>query len=463
MYGNMNGSPWNVKMHESREVVNVRFPPFLAYGDGIKDDSDSLQAAIDKAVEKGIPVRVPKGTYRTTKGLVAVATNFVMYGDGGTLSVIKVDGYGYDALVIGPGVSGSGVQPSGWIGDLDIEGPTSWITGTTAALKLDGMRQFQVANVTVKRMPIGFDAINNCYGSSWNNCRFDLGGLGVNIRTGPQSGSDLAFDKMWLRGKDGSIWVAPDAGGIHFENGQLTGGNNQGADNHDVGVVVLGKDYLTGTTGNVGNVDFENIDFEGSMYINQIRTYGQVNLQVAKSSFLSTALTSAAEKPLGIIKMTNALQSRITLITNTVSGDWKSAKSIDIQGQGSVLNIIEMNTNMVNGTVRFNGQANANEKTLLQQSGLKMGISFFREQSVNKIMLGGMWFRDSAAGNVETSIDNGATWKIFKPTTSGARPTTNLIAGQMHFDIDDKPVWRNIANTAWVNASGVVTAAPVAP
>lgn len=39
-------------------------------------------------------------------------------------------------------------------------------------------------------------------------------------------------------------------------------------------------------------------------------------------------------------------------------------------------------------------------------------------------------------------------------STTG-RPTTNLVVGQMIFDVTlGKPIWRNAANTGWVDATG---------
>lgn len=440
------------------EVINVKYPPYYAVGDGIADDTISLQAAFNDGVLKNVPIFIPAGTYRTTAGINVIGNNVMIYGAGGNLTKIKPDAYTYDCLTIGPGASGSGINPSGYIREIDFEGTTSWITGTTAALKLDGMRQFEVKNVAVQRMPISFDLINKCYGSIFVNCRSNLGGLPLNLRTGPQSGNDLSFLNCWFRGKDGSVWVAPDAGGFHFNHGQLTGGDNQGADNDAIGVIVLGKDYLTGAVGNVANIDFNGIDFEGSKYIHQVRAYGQAILTISNSSFLSTASATAAEKPLGIIKTTNGLQSRITLLNNAVSGVWKAAKAIDVTGQGSVLNIFEVGTAMVNGMVTFNGMSNPDSVGLLEQSQNTMGTAFFRSSSFNKMLMGGMMIRASILGKFEVSYDWGVTWvpsmQILSGTTA-ARPTSNLYPWQFYGDSTlGKPIWRNAANTAWIDATG---------
>lgn len=456
------GDSMGVIVQDATQVINAQFSPYKAVGDGVADDTAKLQSAINDSITKKVPLFIPAGTYRTTAGLTAIGSNVMIYGAGGNLTKIKPDAYTYDALVIGPGVSGSGQYPSGYLMDIDFQGITSWITGTTAALKLDGMRQFDVIRVNTERMPIGFDLINNCYGSGFYNCRSNLGGLPLNLRTGPQSGSDLTFDNCWFRGKDGAVWVAPDGGGYHFKNGQLTGGDNQGADNDAIGVIVLGKDYITSAVGNIGNINFDGIDFEGSKYIHQIRGYGQFHLELSNNSFLSTSLATTAEKPLGIIKATNALQSRINMINNTVAGNWKAIKAIDIAGQGSTLNIFEVGTAMVNGTVNFDNSgtptSNDTAKSLLEQSLNTMGTAIFRAGSSNKILVGGMMIRASTLGIFEVSYDWGVTWvpslQILRGTTA-ARPTTNNYPWRFYADTTlGKPIWRNEANTGWIDATG---------
>lgn len=383
------------------EFMSQVVKPRNVKGDGVADDTAGLQRAIDRSIAKGLPLELPAGTFRITDTLTAAANNVMIRGAGGNLTKIKVDGYTFDAMVIGPGVSGSGIANSGYIQDVDFEGPTSWITGTTAALKLDGMRQFEVTRVTTNRMPISFDLVNNCYGSQFTNCRANLGGLPFNIRTGAQSGSDLMFLNCWGRGKDGFVWVAPGAGGINFKFGQATGGDGRLADDDNIGVVTLGKDYITGATGTVDVVSFDGVDFEGIKYIHAIRAYGQALLDVKSSKFLSTGLTTQAEKPLSIFKTSNGQQSRITLINNAVSGDWKSAKSLDITAQGSLLNVFETNTSMINGTVNFNGQPNGDGTPLMVQSQCSLGTAFWRSDSGVKQL----------SGNIITRVKSGVVTK----------------------------------------------------
>lgn len=421
------------------------------------DSTQYLNAALEDSIKRGVELYIPAGTYRITSTLIATGYNVMISGAGGNMTKIKPDSHTYDALSIGIGSTGSGQYPSGYLSGISIEGYSSWTTGFTAGIKIDGMRQFEVRDVNVQRMPIGFDLVNNCYGTKFVNCRSNLSGLPLNLRTGPVSGSDITFYNCWFRGKNGSVWVSPDSGGFHFYGGQLTGGDSQGADNDDVGIVVLGKDYIDGTIGSVGNVNFDGIDFEGSKYIWQVRSFGQSNLTISNSSFLSTGLASAAEKPLGIIKGTTFNQSKTILINNSVAGVWKAAKAIDIAGQGSLGNINEFGTSMVNGTVTFNSVANT--ASLLEQSRSDIGGGFFRSSFTSKLLVGNTMIRSvQSTGKFDISYDWGTTWIPLQQVLSGttaARPASNTYTGQFYFDTTlNKPIWRNTANNGWVDAAG---------
>lgn len=402
---------------QSREV-DVTKMPFYAVGNGVVDDWAALQGAFNFAAANFLKAKLPAGTYRTTQTINVVANNVMIEGAGGDLSKIAPDADTYDALVIGPGAAGSGINPSGYLSGICIEGKTSWITGVTAGVKLDGMRQFRVIDVTVRRKPISFDFINNCYGSGLYNCRSNLGGMPLNLRTGSQSGSDLTFDNNWFRGKHGSVCIAPGGGGYHFKNGQLTGGDTLLVDNDDYGVITLGKDYITGAVGTIATVNFDGIDFEGSRCLNQFRQFGQALVSIRDCNFLSTAAAPTAEKPIGIIKAENAVQSRYVLENNAVSGVWKAVKALDIQGIGSHAHVVESPvTSMINGAVTFNGVTNAPEIGLVEQSKLNLGAAFFRSAGASKMVLGGMILRPGTL-KTEVSYDWGTTWYTLGQTLS---------------------------------------------
>ena len=53
-------------------------------------------------------------------------------------------------------------------------------------------------------------------------------------------------------------------------------------------------------------------------------------------------------------------------------------------------------------------------------------------------------------------IRAGFAVRVVAPVTATSkRPTANLVAGQPHFDATlGKPIWRNAANTGWIDATG---------
>lgn len=72
----------------TNSVLNVKAPPYNAIGDGIANDSDAIQAAINYASVTGSrrAVYLPAGNYKILKGFKA--TNLVMFGDGVGLTII---------------------------------------------------------------------------------------------------------------------------------------------------------------------------------------------------------------------------------------------------------------------------------------------------------------------------------------------------------------------------------------
>lgn len=392
--------------------LDVKLAPYNAIGDGTVDDTLALQTAFDDGATQGIPVFLPAGSYKTTAALVAIGDNIMIYGAGGNLTKIFPDSDNYDCLTIKAASAGSGINPSGYLRDISIEGTTNWVAGFTAGIKLDAMRQFDVSNVNVSRKPIGIDLVNNCYGSTFKNCRVNLGGLALNLRIGVQSGSDITFYNCWLCGNVGAVQISGGSGGFHFYGGQLTGGTNKSADDDTRGVITLGLDFVNGVTvGSVGNVNFDGIDFEGMRYMHVIRGYAPVQLMISNSSFLSTGLVGNTDKPLSVMNLTNCSQSRVTLLNNTIAGVWKSAKAINTLGQGSIMQINEMGTAVVNGAVTFNAVTMPDTMSFLEQSKNALGTAFFRGSGIAKILLGGMMMRPNA-NKLEISFDWGVTWSI---------------------------------------------------
>lgn len=81
VYQPANGDPTNVQA-KLREVVSVK--DFGAVGDGVADDMNAIKDALDE----GVPVYLPKGTYRITEPLY-LDSGSVIFGDGPQTVILK--------------------------------------------------------------------------------------------------------------------------------------------------------------------------------------------------------------------------------------------------------------------------------------------------------------------------------------------------------------------------------------
>jgi hypothetical protein len=251
--------------------------------------------------------------------------------------------------------------------------------------------------------------IDNCYGTVYYNCRAQLGAIGLNLRAGVSSGSDMNFYNFWLTGNTAGIQISPDGGGWHFFGGQISGGQFRSADDDDSGAVIIGKDLITSATGTSSNIIFDGIDFEGIRHMHAFRSFGQVSMTVRNSSFLMTDTSGAGltAAPLAIWKATGAQQSRILFENNGIKGVWKSAKAIDVAGHGSLIEIHERAT-MYESNVKFNNVAWTSAPMLVQAKS-SLGHAHWRDSWVSKYLVGGTIYRETS-GKQEQSVDWGVTW-----------------------------------------------------
>lgn len=427
--GGNNGGGSGTISYTERGFINAVLD-FGAKGDNSTDDTAALQAALDKSAELRIPLFIPAGNYKISAGLVANSDKFstsgdrniMIYGAGGTSTrIIPTSSTTFDVLTIqnaSSGVVGSGIAPSGYIRDIFIEGPTSNPTGYKRGLLLKGMRQFEVHNVTVKKMPIGFDMIDNCYGTVYYNCRTQLVSVGMNLRHGSISGSDMNFYNCWFAGNIAAVHISPDGGGWHFFGGQLGGGNARTVDDDDAGAIIIGKDYEAGNIGTVGNIIFDGIDFEGIRYMHTFRSFGPTTMTVRNSSFLQTDTSTAgkAAATISVLKATGSGQSKFIFTNNGMKGFWKGAKAIDIVGQGSLIEVYEEATMYSSGTTINNVAWTS--KPLMVQSKCNLGQAKWRESFVSMHLFGGTIFREINTGKIEQSRDWGVTWTGFATTSS---------------------------------------------
>lgn len=427
------------------------------------DSTVALQLAIDTCSDLGVELYIPPGTYNISAPIVSTKSKFFIRG-AGTATRIRTTVDTINALELGPGTIGSGLEPSGYLSSLVVAGPGKAPTTSSKGVFLRGLRYFKVEEVCADNFTVGFDMIENCYGTKFFGCRtiFDGCRVGLVLRGLDGgvwgSGSDIPFYDCWLHGVDGGVWIHPDGTGYHFYGGQLTGGSSRTADADGFGSVVIGKNYYTNAIGNVGTVDFNGIDFEGAQRVWQIRGYGRANVAIRSCALLGT---NASNKSLGVLKIETAENGQWKFTDNTVDGQYSQVSLMQYSGHGTAFSIREEGTLFGFGCYANGVQALAGQ-TLTQQANLNIGVTEGRVGGYPFVGLGRGRLRwDDTNKRMEVAKDNGAG--TYYPitgfvTSTAGRPSTDNYAGRSGFDTDiNKPIWRNAANTGWILADGTST------
>lgn len=132
------------------EVFDVK--NYGAVGDGVTDDSTSIQAAIDAAEAVGGKVVIPDGTFLLNTGLTVEEEGVVIEGMGRdvtgatTGSILKAGGAIEVINCVGSAVEGEGVRRA-TIRDLIIDGDGSGTIGVDIQLRASKVR---LSNITVR-------------------------------------------------------------------------------------------------------------------------------------------------------------------------------------------------------------------------------------------------------------------------------------------------------------------------
>lgn len=408
--------------------LNVKDPPTAsgltpAVGDGVADDTSALNAAFANAITHKLAVMIPPGTYRTTAALRWNDPQPRIFGAGMTWSTIEPDATTYHGLHVGTGLEMGSLPGGGVIQDLTIKGPTERPTKTsTAGLFLDSVKAARVTNVQVSNHDIGFDMLHNCYGTRFENIYafFSECNVGVNLRGLVNnvlgSGSDIVFINAWVSGEVAGVHISPAGTGYHFLGGQIRGGD--AASSATVAPFVIGKDYETGATGNVGTVTLYGVDAEGwktgtgavtgAGYF--FRSYGEVNVTVRAVAFLATD-DSPSNKAVGILNATGVANSQWTFDGCDLSGHYTGSTLIaPLSGANDAFCITESGWRS-GGPLTIAG-VGAYEYSLLRQAQSDQGVSSSAMPgSYRTFQIGGLLLRHNwGSGAFEKSTDWGVNW-----------------------------------------------------
>jgi hypothetical protein len=398
-------------------VFNVKMQPYSAAGDGVTDDTTSIQTAINDASAIHGMVYFPKGTYLISRVLTTGSARWIAFqGEGCGNTIILTANHSMIALIIGPGSVGSGSKPGGWLRDMTISGPSSAPTTQSVGVQLNGMRQFICDSIEIGNFDIGFDAIRNCFGSSLNNCRIGFGqtvNVGINLRAGVHSGNDLFFTNNWVDSAKAAVSVSPGFTNARFYGGQYS--SSPASADDTAGVITFGKDYTTGTVGGatMGGLLFEGIDFEPVQNCWCIR--GFADLSGGGHVRCCTVLANHASPGLGFLKQEytgNTHQNKWWFEGLRFSGKFTNAALISNANSGSSAYISESGLS-VTSPCTANGVNIAGDKmlmySLLVQSALTfLGRASYRAGGVTVEVIGGLMLRNNG-GKLECSSD-GSNW-----------------------------------------------------
>jgi hypothetical protein len=298
---------------------------------GATDSTATLNTWLQSLVTNGDNGELGRGLFKTSGALVASGGNSLrLTGNGPQSTVIMTTGSSYPGVHIN--LTGS-FNPSGWIKGMSVIGPSPNPTGKQAGFLIDSTPLFKLDSLDVQNCDIGYDWNNDCFnavGYNLNCSRFDSCNVGIHLRTGSATGSDMAFFNCQLYPKLFAICIAGGGGGYRFYGGELSAGNTVSVDAN--GVIQIGWDYINGVpfTG-VDTTLFSGLSFEGWQGCHAIRVYGETQAKFDSLSF-NASQASPGLQALDILKATGMLNSILVFDSCVVDGVYSNAQLGTISG-----------------------------------------------------------------------------------------------------------------------------------
>lgn len=385
---------------------------------GLAKDGTDQAAFLNGLLNEGGRVVIPGGGTVTCAAPLQIGKHHSEF-EGIDAPTLKFTQAGH-GVVVGDGIE-SGITPSGYIQGFKIVGPDANAAQTVRSgacgLKLYGMIQHRVEDIFVAGFDIAFDLENNNYGSTFRNIRalFHVNNVGLNLRVGPESGSDLPLYNSWLSGKIAAVYAAGDGGGYHFYGGQASCGGDGGGSAE--GVYVLGKDYLSGNTGTLPLFSVEGVDVEGWRGAPAIKTAGMVMASFRDVSFLASQLSGTLATR--ILDVVNGENGHLEFANCSTQGAYSQASLATVAGAYDDWSLIEHGWSLPQYGVTLAGQSGQQLGSLALQSGISRGLTLDVANGRPFISFGADRLRANN-GAVEKS-SNGSTW-----TSVGGTPVVKV-------------------------------------
>lgn len=302
----------------------------------------TLQTCRDACIAQRKVMYVPAGDWPIGSTFDINANGFRLLGDGpSTRFVTSGD---YDGIVIGPNAGGPPIGPSGWASSFQVFRNTLRPNNGHSGLTIRRQPEFIVDAVTVHQgFDVAFDFIDNCYMAAMYNCRATFGGnnVGLLLRTGPQSGSDLSFYSNNFGGFKAAVWMDRDGGGYRFFGGQWSAGDSDTVDRTDLGILTVGRGYFDGLVGGVPAITMVGVSFEGGWRRWHIYAQEKIWLEMIQQNF--NAVQAGANAMLGIVRCANAQNSRLAFRSGSYHGNPPKTSEKSITGANAGFRLLEEN------------------------------------------------------------------------------------------------------------------------
>jgi hypothetical protein len=312
-------------------MAQLDWRDFGAQPGGIVDCTAAINDSFQVAIANGMESHGPAGVYKITGPLVWNDPYPRISGEGGR-TIIEPDDTDYDWLTVGTG-STVALGPAGWVRDLTLKGAveTTAPSGFNAGLKLSAGNYIDVRNVWVRFAPIGFDLINNSFGTSYTNCRtvFDECRIGILLRGSFGSGNDLPFYNCWFAGREAAVWMEGNGGGYHFHGGQLLGGVGASVADDNRGIVVVGKTLETGVVEGQCSGTFLAVSFESVSYGHGVRVFNTGGGQNGAQLLFHGCNFVAGTEPISVLKISNGYDDTIIFDMCSARGAFSADKPVD--------------------------------------------------------------------------------------------------------------------------------------
>jgi hypothetical protein len=236
---------------------------------------------------------------------------------------------------------GTGRGQNGWIRDLTIDPAAGSVVAGSVGIVANGPIGFKISGVRVLRCWIGFDPQGNPYGHTIENCWTDPGNViyGLLVRRGSQSGNDNGYLENWFGGFRSAVFIEGQSGGFRFRGGQMTGGSGTTVTDQNMGIVTMNQEWNDTTKGGTGtasfgdviNVLFDGVSWEGSHDRALIRSFGKVTAKVTNQSNFN--LDSGGQPLCDCVwRGTNMLDSIITIEDTHIYGYQQAANPLEFSG-----------------------------------------------------------------------------------------------------------------------------------